>query len=265
LYDRIYLSPHLDDAVLSCGGQIAHATAAGERVLVVTLFAGDEPSVLPSVFASRLHEHFDLPAGAVMASRRREDIEACRSLGAVSAHWPFHESIYRRDRTGRALYASFRSLFGRLETGEETLIRALGDRLAELAPGASVVAPLGVGLHVDHQLVRAAAEACFGTGIAYYEDYPYVDRWGALSKVLQPRRAWVPEVLRLDRTDVERKCLAIARYASQVGTLFRSRDQLERRIRRFARKRGGERRWRRRDPGPAAGAATPSDPARGDR
>ena len=40
-YHAIYLAPHLDDAVLSCGGQIFERTARGENVLVVTVMAGD--------------------------------------------------------------------------------------------------------------------------------------------------------------------------------------------------------------------------------
>ncbi|WP_322493922.1 hypothetical protein [Chloroflexus sp.] len=36
-YQHIILSPHLDDAALSCGGSIAAAVAADEPVLVVTI------------------------------------------------------------------------------------------------------------------------------------------------------------------------------------------------------------------------------------
>ncbi|RMD73788.1 MAG: PIG-L family deacetylase, partial [Chloroflexi bacterium] len=36
-YRHIVLSPHLDDAALSCGGFIARATALGEPVLVVNI------------------------------------------------------------------------------------------------------------------------------------------------------------------------------------------------------------------------------------
>ena len=38
---HVYLSPHLDDAVLSCGGAIHRAGAAGEAVLVITVFAAE--------------------------------------------------------------------------------------------------------------------------------------------------------------------------------------------------------------------------------
>ena len=42
-YPHVYLSPHLDDAVLSCGGLIHRQVVAGQRPLVVTIFAGTPP------------------------------------------------------------------------------------------------------------------------------------------------------------------------------------------------------------------------------
>ena len=39
-YNHVYLSPHLDDIALSCAGRIAAQVAAGELVLVVTVFSG---------------------------------------------------------------------------------------------------------------------------------------------------------------------------------------------------------------------------------
>ncbi len=49
-YRHIVLSPHLDDAALSCGGFIARMTAAGERVLVVNVCSG-----IPSAQRGSVH------------------------------------------------------------------------------------------------------------------------------------------------------------------------------------------------------------------
>ncbi|MFQ5421191.1 MAG: PIG-L family deacetylase, partial [Anaerolineae bacterium] len=68
-YDAIYLSPHLDDAALSCGGQIFTRTSAGESVLVVTVMAGDAPPGLSSPIVEELHGRWQLPEGTV--ARRR--------------------------------------------------------------------------------------------------------------------------------------------------------------------------------------------------
>ena len=64
-YDYIYLSPHLDDAVLSCAGQICQFVQAGRSVLIITIMAGDAPAADLSPFARSLHERWEVASGAV--------------------------------------------------------------------------------------------------------------------------------------------------------------------------------------------------------
>src|SRR5689334_12434287 len=78
---HVYLSPHLDDAALSCGGMIHQQTQAGERVVVVTLCAGGPPAGALSDFAQSLHTRWQTPVEAV-AVRRAEDLAALKVLGA---------------------------------------------------------------------------------------------------------------------------------------------------------------------------------------
>ncbi|MGH2521295.1 MAG: PIG-L deacetylase family protein, partial [Anaerolineales bacterium] len=52
---HLYLSPHFDDAALSCGGTIHQQTRQGERAVVVTVCAGDSPPGPLSAFAQTLH------------------------------------------------------------------------------------------------------------------------------------------------------------------------------------------------------------------
>ena len=56
MVDHLYLSPHFDDAALSCGGQIATWTAAGQSVLVVTITGGDPLDALSADAAAALTE-----------------------------------------------------------------------------------------------------------------------------------------------------------------------------------------------------------------
>src|SRR5688500_5967071 len=85
VYDWIYFSPHLDDVALSCGGQIYTATQAGERVLIVTVTAGD-PVAPVSTYAASLHSRWKLVTDATQV-RREEDLAACAILGADAIHW----------------------------------------------------------------------------------------------------------------------------------------------------------------------------------
>ena len=66
----IFLSPHADDAGLSCGGLIYQLAQAGERPIVITLFGGDPPDAGPlSDFAQSLHTRWALGADAPAAMK----------------------------------------------------------------------------------------------------------------------------------------------------------------------------------------------------
>ncbi|HEY0069599.1 MAG TPA: hypothetical protein VGE04_06480, partial [Chloroflexia bacterium] len=97
-------------------------------------------------------------------------------------------------------------------------------------------APLGVGHHVDHQLVfRAARRLGPRFGVLYYEDYPYAARQGGLDRRLQelnmpaqPRLTPISELIGL-------KIAAIARYKSQLDVLFGSSEAMPGAVRDYAR------------------------------
>ncbi len=259
----LYLSPHLDDVALSCGGQIAQAARAGGAVEILTVFAGDEPgpsAALASPLVAKIYALWRLAPGQVMATRRAEDLAACRALAAQAQHWELQEAIHRLDpQSGAALYPSLEKLFGPVAAAEEELVAELARRFVEL-PGltdpraaARIVAPLGVGGHVDHRIVHRAARRAFGASLLYYEEFPYaVWKFFALRRAGITGRSWEAERRPLLPVDIAARIAAIACYASQVTSLFRTSENLARQVRRHVRRARGERLWRHR---PAGGAA----------
>ncbi|MCZ7651281.1 MAG: PIG-L family deacetylase [Thermoanaerobaculia bacterium] len=248
MLDLVVLSPHLDDAALSCGGLLAARARAGERVAVATVFTADEPSVPPSRLAADLARWWGLAPGSVMRARREEDLAACRALGVEALHLDLPEAPYRRDpASGEILYRELARLFPHRRPDEPATAEALDELLAALPPAAEVWAPLGVGRHVDHQLLKRAAEGRFPTALRYYEEYPYAAR-GLLGvwRATRPRAAWRGDVLPLAEEDLAARCAAIACYASQLAALFGGAHRMERAVRRHVHRRGGERLWRRR-------------------
>ena len=107
---RVYVSPHLDDAVFSCGGLIARQTARGDEVVVVTVFAGDPPVGELTPFAYELHRRWG-GEGSPMGLRRAEDLVACGRVGASVVHLPLPDAVYRRSNQGEPLYPDSASLF----------------------------------------------------------------------------------------------------------------------------------------------------------
>jgi len=234
-YDHLYLSPHLDDVVLSCGGLIRKQTLAGERVLVVTLFAGIPSYEHLSPFARFLHLTWGNPPDPV-GHRRQEDRAAFSRLGADPLHLDFLDAIYRG--SPRFLYRSNRALFGTIDSKDEELPVELASAIEEVAKRQRkplIYAPLAAGHHVDHQIAKRAAGSLRRRGypVTYYEDFPYVEKEEALLLALGGREEWSSTLEGIADT-IEEKIEAIALYGSQIFVQFRTKRRMERRVRAYA-------------------------------
>ncbi|MBP8947823.1 MAG: PIG-L family deacetylase [Candidatus Promineofilum sp.] len=235
-YDHLYLSPHFDDAALSCGGQIATWTAAGQSVLVVTITGGDPPADAPSDTVRQLHDRWTASltaegaggaAEAMVAQRRAEDRAALAVLGADWLHLPFLDCIYRCGPDDDALYPGPTDMFGPANPADAATLAALAEAFAALPAAGRVYLPLGVGGHVDHLATRRAAERVF-TAPLYYEEYPYTAWPGALAAALwdRPLRSSETSEVWLDAAALATKIAAVAAYASQLSSFFTGPDDL---------------------------------------
>lgn len=253
----VYLSPHLDDAVLSCGGLLQQQRAL--QPLVITLFAGVPDYGLLSPFAAAQHRCWGEPADPI-GQRRGEDAAALALLGAAYEHWDYLDCIYRRDpASGEFLYASEEALWGEVARADGVLVDQLVARLQQEiasrkrslamtmgdrteAMTVQIYAPLAVGQHVDHQLVLRVALRLRqkGWAVQFYEDYPYAENSHNLARAL---RLWVspPQavVVRLSEEDLAVKTAAIRCYASQLDVLFGGESALAERVQAYALAVGG--------------------------
>ncbi len=236
--DVVYLSPHLDDAVLSCGASIRSHTQAGRSVLVTTIFAGSPSRLDISPLAAELHALWGGFADP-MAVRRREDRKANRLLGARCCHLNYLDAIYRHDGT-TFLYGRNEDLFGSLHHSDLELPTRVADSILEICSPRKpeVFVPLGVGNHVDHQLLRETALILRGRfrEIVFYEDYPYVEVPGSLTQALTGvcLDSWTSRIQGFDEECMTAKIDAIATYASQIRLLFECAEMMARRVRDYA-------------------------------
>lgn len=253
-YAHIYISPHLDDVVFSCGGRMWQQVRAGDDVAAVSIFAGvPDPGVPFSPYAEDLHARWDQPVDAVKR-RQEEDRQALAYLGVSAVHWSYKDCIYRRTPAGHYAYASEEALWGDIHPAEVDLIRELADRLGTLplTPQAALYIPLAVGRHVDHRIARRAAEAYavdhHPRDWIYYEDFPYAQEQASVRAALSEGR-WKAELVSLSQHGLEAKIAAIAHYRSQISTFWGGRDEMEASVRAFAERAGAgkpaERYWRR--------------------
>jgi len=238
---HVYLSPHLDDAVLSCGASIAQQAANGESVEVLTIFAGRPPLRPLSSYAAEMQEKWGNPPDP-MGRRREEDEAACHMLGATTIHLDYLDAIYRTDpANGAFLYTSDEQLMGgHLHPADLGLADELTTAIAQRYGSVHdvlIYAPLSAGAHVDHQIVRATAFKLKrrGFSLCFYEDFPHAEKGHTLvSALAQPDGcAWVAELRLLQEPHVTMKCEAIACYRSQIPILFGDAEAMVQRVRAY--------------------------------
>jgi LmbE family N-acetylglucosaminyl deacetylase len=195
----LVISPHLDDAVLSCGRYLASHPGC----TVVTVFAGLPDPAIRQVGLG-WDELFENSTVAVL-HRRGEDTHGLKRLQATPLHLNYLDGQYHTQRSPN------------FENG-------IHDDLSSIVRDYStVLMPLGL-LHPDHQLVSdISASLEMSATRVLYMDMPYgLFRYDAVVQRLHqlgmPNR-WVAEV---DEGSVQSKDDAVAHYRSQLPQVCRA-------------------------------------------
>jgi LmbE family N-acetylglucosaminyl deacetylase len=161
---QLVVSPHLDDAVLSIGGSIAAWVAAGDRVVIASVYTTGPPL---SEITRAMRKFADY------ATRCAEDTAACATLGAEVRWLDQVERAFRRPfLAGTAYFTTPPERAGFTALAEVT--RAL-EPLRALDPE-RIFVPLGIGNHVDHvEALIAATDWAIASGLGDrlvgYEDF----------------------------------------------------------------------------------------------
>ena len=108
----IYISPHFDDAVLSCGGLIWEQTQQRMPVEIWTLHAGEPAEGPGSAMITRVHALWQTGTPRqTVTQRRQEDHNAATLVGAQLKHFSLIDAIYRRGPNGELLYQRLNEQF----------------------------------------------------------------------------------------------------------------------------------------------------------
>jgi LmbE family N-acetylglucosaminyl deacetylase len=245
----IYLSPHFDDVVFSCGGLVREQTLGGNIVEIWTICGGGPPSGELSPLAKEIHQSWNAPDDVYLI-RQKEDQQACDYLEAYSTHLRIPDAMYRKSlQTKKPYYTSEEDLFQGLHPEEDYLVYRLRQELIfRLPPDPVVIAPLGIGNHIDHQLTHQAAGGLDGP-VYYYADYPYVreEEGARFLEELEESGAWTSKIFPISDQALEDWIEAGLCYQSQLGTFWETEADFKEDIRHRAESLGGVRLWRKID------------------
>ena len=227
---HLFLSPHFDDAVLSCGGTIQQLVANGESVEVRTIMAGLPHKLPDSPIVRELHDRWQGGESPVLA-RIREDELAVGHLGAACTRLSFWlDCIYRVTRSGKILYPDGASIFAEIHPEDVAGQLLPTVVLSALEIPEVIYAPLGAGHHVDHQIVRNWAinlkQYTPWVALKFYEEYPYTEDPQAVNRAMTffdenyPLLRLRPETVALGEAAVQAKIEAIGFYTSQISSFW---------------------------------------------
>jgi hypothetical protein len=217
--DAVILSPHFDDAVLSCW----HVLASAREVLVVNVFGGEPPAGTLGWW-DRLAGATD--STAVVRTRIEEDRRALALAGCTAVNLAFLDSQYRQpDQSPGEIVEALRGV---------------------VAADARLYAPASLGEHHrDHTAVLMAALALHAEGaeVALYADLPHAtgfgwprwvldgsssgadpagDRWASQLETTGIPVGWIAAAThRLPARAHANKLEAVLTYGSQIAPLER--------------------------------------------
>src|SRR5258708_1197390 len=194
-----FISPHLDDAMLSAGGLITHL-GTKTKVTVVSIFT--EGSEKPYTRAAKgfLRYCGYTDAKGLFAERRAEDARACQKAHAEFIHLNFLDGSFReRTKPNRVFQCLGKHIpelnhlyplgfkIINLAKDDLFLFEAVKEKLLQIVAKEKeyiVFCPLGSVKHMDHTLTRDICGSTF-KNLIFWSDYPYSLRSHETKKLLE--------------------------------------------------------------------------------
>lgn len=231
-YERvIVLSPHLDDAALSCFGLLRALEGVVPR-LVITVCCGNPAPAPRWGKESDFRKRRDADEFGSPTERRQEDIAAMKALDCEYVHLGFSDGIYRRSpSSGELIYRTSREKFVQPRIDDASHIEELFlvmRRLCKNMGRVLLVSPMAVGYHVDHAIGAHVALRLEDDEVEllFYEDFPYVHSSEYISGIEDSPRGALerisrePQMRYVTTIDPEKKADVVRHYESQIPALF---------------------------------------------
>lgn len=186
-----FISPHLDDAIFSAGGLIAHL-AKKVPLTVVNVFTSSGNGISTLSAAKYLRQCQTRDPKRLFEIRLKEDRTVFSKLDAKVVNLGLTDALWRKKkRLGivrsvlsrilpefGALYPTYRfHILGKINKEDGILQTKIRQRLKSIIQKEKdnflVFCPLGFGSHVDHLIVRDICTNLFKDNLIYWSDSPY--------------------------------------------------------------------------------------------
>ena len=218
----IFISPHPDDAVLSCAALLNKLSGKTE-VTIVTLFTKAHSGPYTLSAKNFLHASDEKNADKLVEKRIKEDRAVLGKLAVKSIYLDLQDALFRlkpkKNLAGffipefNHVYPTYRwHIIKKISSNDPAESQLLKLLKPILRKGSVIFAPYGIGGHVDHQIARKVSEK-LSSDVILYSDFPYNSRenfYGEPSKK--------QTIVTLTPNGIKNKL--IKQYSSQFQGLF---------------------------------------------
>jgi LmbE family N-acetylglucosaminyl deacetylase len=217
-----FISPHLDDSIYSCSSLIRKLSYL-KKCEVITIFTSDPDITL----IDQLNFGFFIKEKRIRAFpklRRKEDISACKMVGASYTHLNFTDAISRSGfKFNQKNYVYNSSNPKKFHMDSMELLFEIERSLKSIINKSNLdcfFLPLGIGNHIDHIITNLSLKNLMkGDNLFYYEDFPY----NTLTKDIDRARYKSIFSVKYDKN----KLNDLLNYESQIVPIFNNVHNLK--------------------------------------
>lgn len=217
----VFISPHLDDAILSAGGLITYLSSKTPVKIITVFTRGSSPcSTLAADYIAACGYKW---SEDLFARRRQEDKLVLKKFNLKPIHLNFVDAAWRKTTLGplNIFHYPQSVLTNKISWLEIMLSQQIYHQLRpNLA--CQIFAPIGIGTHIDHLIVRGICAKHFPQTI-YWADFPYALKQKADLEFIQSQQLQT-EFWPLSRYAKLKKYNLIKLYQSQIKPVFGKND-----------------------------------------
>lgn len=220
-YEAIFFSPHLDDAILSCGGLIINLVRDKKKVLIVTVFNESDGTKTNKNITRHVKACGFDDIWKLAKKREKEDKKMAKILKVkvlwldeIEANYRENYKSYKEIIEKKAIEREL-DLVGRVNSKINNILKKL------LSKNGEVYFPMGLGNHIDHLIVnRSGLEATKKYQVYFWEDYPYL--LFLKNKIEENKYSLVKRIDVKENLNFKKKL--IENYDSQLKELFKYKE-----------------------------------------
>jgi LmbE family N-acetylglucosaminyl deacetylase len=221
----IFISPHLDDAVLSCGQFIKDLAEYKKQVTVISVFTKAKRNTISPQAIDFLKNCRYKSATKLYNDFRNEDINVLKYLQVKHIHLNFTDAAWRIDKNKKPIYPNVYSQFSdNVSENDKPLTNLISSKIITLLKKQKgrylILAPLSVGGHADHVIIQKII-CKLNCPKLFWEDFPYNTNRKFLKTFFEKHKEF-KLLFKLHGFGSSKKDKAIRLYKSQIGSLFPS-------------------------------------------